>query len=70
MKEKDDMEAAKRLMNIDELSAYLGVNRNTIYWWIAMRKIPHSKLGKLVRFDQSEINTWLDSKSRKVASSI
>ena len=63
------MNTEKKFMNIDELALYLGVSRNTIYWWIATRKIPHNKLGKLVRFDQNEINTWLQSNSRQVASS-
>ena len=64
------MDSEKKFMNVDELAAYLGVSRHTIYWWVATRKVPHSKLGKLVRFDQSEITTWLQSNTRKVISSI
>lgn len=63
------MEATKRFMTVDELAAYLGVSRHTIYWWVAVRKIPHSKLGKLVRFGQDEIDEWLKSNSRQVTSS-
>ena len=54
----------KRFMNAEELAAYIGVSQHTIYWWVATRKVPHSKLGKLVRFDSVEIEEWLKSNSR------
>jgi len=63
------METTKRFMNVDELAAHLGISRHTIYWWVATRKVPHSKLGKLVRFDQDEIDGWLKNNSRQVTSS-
>lgn len=52
----------KRLMNIAELSGMLGVCVNTIYSWISQKKIPHVKLGHLVRFDREQIHHWLQSK--------
>lgn len=64
------METVKRFMNVDELAAYLGISRNTIYWWVAIRKVPHNKLGKLVRFNRDEVDMWLKSNSREIKSTV
>lgn len=53
-----DFKMDKRYIDIEELSQYIGVSRNTIYSWIWLKKIPYFKMGKLVRFDLKEIDTW------------
>ena len=52
----------QRLIEIDELSVMLGVSKNTLYDWCAVKKIPHIKLGKFLRFNASEIESWLQAK--------
>ena len=52
----------QRLIEIDELSAMLGVSKNTLYDWCAVKKIPHIKLGKFLRFNAAEIESWLQAK--------
>jgi len=59
---------SNRLINIDELSLMLGVAKNTLYDWCAIRKIPHYKLGKLTKFKVDEIEVWLTEKKRSVIS--
>ena len=49
----------KRFINIEELVQYIGVSKNTIYSWIWLKKIPYIKMGKLVRFDLREIDSWV-----------
>lgn len=61
------MNIEKKFLNADELAARLGISRNTIYWWVATRRIPHSKIGKLVRFNPDDVMSWLESKSRGIA---
>ena len=51
----------KRFIDIKDLSEYLTISTNTIYSWIALKKIPYAKLGKLLRFDLREIDAWMDS---------
>ncbi len=46
----------------------LGVAKNTLYDWCAIRKIPHYKLGKLTKFKVDEIEVWLTEKKRSVIS--
>jgi excisionase family DNA binding protein len=53
----------KRYLEIRELAEYLGISVNTIYSWISQRKIPHKKLGRLVRFSVEEIDEWVKQNS-------
>jgi len=52
----------QRLIEIDELSSMLGVSKNTLYDWCAVKKIPHIKLGKFLRFKAADIESWLEAK--------
>lgn len=45
-------------MPIGELSAYLGIPKWTLYQWVSQRRIPHYKLGGLLRFKREEIEDW------------
>jgi len=52
-------------LDINQLSAYLGIKSKTLYAWVNQRRIPHKKLGKLVRFDVREIDAWVSANSVK-----
>jgi excisionase family DNA binding protein len=52
----------KRLLNINELSEYLGIPKHTIYQWTSQQRIPFIKIGRL-RFDKEKIDKWLKEKS-------
>jgi len=53
-----------RLMNVDELADYLGLQKQTIYNWLHNKKISGIKIGKVWRFDRKYINEWLKRCSR------
>lgn len=55
----------KRYLNIDELSDYLGLSKNTLYSWVWQKRIPHSKFGRLVKFDRKAIDCWVEKNSVK-----
>lgn len=55
----------RRYIGINELSEYISMSKNTIYSWIWLRKIPYVKMGKIVRFDLKEIDTWLQTRRIK-----
>ncbi len=61
---------APRLMGIDQVAAYLGLSPHTVYRFVSQRKIPHVKLGKLVKFDPLEIDKWIASHAVKVRRSV
>lgn len=50
-----------RWLSVDEVAAYLGVKRETIYKWISRRKLPAHKIGRLWKFRVSEIDRWVVS---------
>ncbi len=58
---KREVENAK-LIGIQEVSERLGVSSNTLYCWISQRRIPHFKVGRLVKFDGVEIDRWIAEK--------
>ena len=47
------------LIDIAELSGRLDISVNTIYSWVNQRKIPYIKIGRLLKFDQQDINSWI-----------
>lgn len=53
----------KQYMTIDEVTAYLGISKNTAYAWVCRRKLPFIKVGRLLRFDVEVINRWMGTHS-------
>src|SRR6476660_9658978 len=55
----------KQYLNIAALAERLLVKRSTLYAWAEQGMIPHVKLGRLLRFDPDEIETWLQNHRRE-----
>jgi len=49
----------KRLLTPRELSEIFGVKLSTIYQWSSQEFVPRKKLGRLLRFDEQDIERWL-----------
>jgi excisionase family DNA binding protein len=49
------------VLTADEVAAFLGVDRNTVYDYAARGVIPHQRLGKRVLFRRGALVSWLDS---------
>jgi len=55
----------KRLMNITELSEYLGTAKGSLYTMVCLRKIPQNcivKMGRSLRFEREAIDKWITGK--------
>jgi len=52
-----------QLMNVDELAAYLKLEKQTIYNWLHEKKISGIKVGHVWRFDKEMIDKWLRSRT-------
>lgn len=52
-----------RLLGIEEMARFLGISQSTLYAWVNQRRIPHIKVGRLVKFDPKEIEGWLKEHS-------
>jgi excisionase family DNA binding protein len=50
-----------RWLSLEEIALHLGVKKDTVYKWLAANKIPAHKVGRLWKFDKSEIDSWVKS---------
>lgn len=48
-----------RWLSVDEIAAYLGVKRETVYKWIERRSMPANKVGRLWKFKLDEVDKWV-----------
>ena len=46
-------------LSADQIAAHLGVTKDTVYAWIAEKGMPAHKLGRLWRFQTSEVDEWV-----------
>jgi excisionase family DNA binding protein len=54
----------KRLLTIQEVAELTGVSVTTLYKWVSQRKIPHIKMGRLVKFDPVKLDEWIKQQTR------
>lgn len=50
-----------RWLSVDEIAAYLGIKRDTVYRWIDDKKMPAHKVGRLWKFRRADIDQWVVS---------
>lgn len=50
-----------RWLSVDEVAAYLGVKRDTIYKWIERKQMPAKKVGRLWKFKKEQIDEWVNA---------
>ena len=53
----------KQLLNTKEAAEFLGISKNTLYEWIIQKKIPHIKVGRLVKFRKEDLEAWLKKRT-------
>lgn len=46
-------------LSADEVASHLGVSKETVYAWIADRGMPAHKIGRLWKFQVSEVDEWV-----------
>ena len=49
----------ERWVSMKEITAYLGINRDTVLNWIEKLGIPAVKVGRLWKFKISEVDAWM-----------
>ena len=50
---------AEPWLSADDIAAHLGVTKDTVYTWIAEKAMPAHKVGRLWKFQASEIDEWV-----------
>jgi excisionase family DNA binding protein len=56
----------RRYLTVKEVSDYTGLAEGTLYNMVSERRIPHSKIGRLLKFERYELDKWLKDQSVKV----
>lgn len=46
-------------MGVEEAAEYLGYAKETLYTKVSRDEIPHTKVGKFLRFDPDELDQWI-----------
>jgi excisionase family DNA binding protein len=54
--------APSGLMTVRSAAIYLGVSEDSLRWRIRNKQIPFMKWGGSVRFRQSDLDKWIESK--------
>lgn len=50
---------AERWLSVEEIAVHLGVKKDTVYKWVARKKMPAHKVGRLLKFQIKEIDKWV-----------
>ena len=48
-----------RWLSVEEIAEHLGVKRETIYKWVSHKNMPAHKVGRLLKFQKSEVDQWI-----------
>jgi excisionase family DNA binding protein len=56
-----------RLLDVPEAAALLQVKPKTLYAWAAGGKVPHRRVGSLVRFHRAELLEWTAEQAQGAA---
>jgi excisionase family DNA binding protein len=48
-------------LSADAIAVHLGITKDTVYSWISDRAMPAHKVGRLWKFQASEVDDWVRS---------
>lgn len=51
--------AKERLMTMREVAEYFQCSVSTVRRWVARGRVPHYRMGKMIRFRRGELDAWL-----------
>ena len=55
----------KKIVDADGVAGYLSISKDGVYAMVHERKIPYFKVGRRVRFDLVEVNSWLEQRKKE-----
>jgi excisionase family DNA binding protein len=50
---------SEQWLSADDIAEHLGVTKDTIYAWISDKGMPAHKVGRLWKFQASEVDDWV-----------
>jgi excisionase family DNA binding protein len=49
----------ERWLSVEEIAEYLGVSKDTVYTWVASKRMPGHRVGRFWKFKTSEVDRWV-----------
>jgi excisionase family DNA binding protein len=46
-------------MSVEDIASHLGVSKDTVYAWISKKEMPAHRVGRLWKFQKSEVDAWV-----------
>jgi excisionase family DNA binding protein len=56
-----ETEAKEPLVTVQEAARYLAVSISTLYGWVWQRRVPFVKIGRALRFDPRDLETFVEA---------
>lgn len=53
----------ERWLSVDDVAAYLGIRRGTVYKWVERLGLPARKVGRLLKFRRTEVDAWVEKRA-------
>ena len=50
-----------RWLSVAQIAAHIGVSTDVVYKWIKEKRLPAHRVGKLWKFQSSEVDKWIKS---------
>ncbi len=60
---------SEKLLTIEEAATLLQVKVGTLYSWVSKGKVPHRKVGALVRFHRGDLMAWTIERAQSIVQS-
>ncbi len=54
----------KTLMTINEAAEYLHLQVSRLRYEVFIKRIPHIKIGRSIRFSQTQLDSWIEANSK------
>ena len=46
-------------LSVEDIAEHVGISKDTVYTWVANKGMPAHKVGRLWKFQASEIDDWV-----------
>lgn len=63
------MQTDDRWLSVDEIAAYLGLSKDSVYGWVSAGRMPGHRVGRRWKFKRSEIDEWVRAGSPALSAS-
>ena len=57
---REQTKPTREIMDVKQMANYLSISEYTLREWVRLKRIPHHKVNKQIRFKKSKIDRWLD----------